>query len=87
MKNAIAVLGGLGVGALLMYLFDPNGGNRRRALIKDKAFSFSNSAQKAVRGKAEDLRNRAGGMLHEAKSAFSGGETEDRQAFENGRTF
>lgn len=73
MKGIIALLGGLGAGAALMYLFDPNEGNRRRALIRDKAFSVNKKAREAMQGRAEDLGNRARGMLHEAKSAFSSG--------------
>jgi hypothetical protein len=31
-----ALLGAMGVGAALMYLFDPETGRRRRALVRDK---------------------------------------------------
>jgi hypothetical protein len=73
MKGLFALLSGLGAGAALMYLFDPNEGNRRRALIRDKAMSMNKKAQDAMGGRMEDLGNRAKGMLHEAKSAFSSG--------------
>lgn len=73
MNKALALLGGLGAGAALMFLFDPERGNRRRALIKDKAVSLNRRTQRAVTGKVEDLRNRTKGMLHEAKSAFEHG--------------
>ncbi|MDQ3089147.1 MAG: hypothetical protein M3Q78_11210 [Acidobacteriota bacterium] len=72
MNRILAILGGIGFGAFLMYLFDPQGGNRRRALIRDKAVGLSNQAQKTVSGKAEDLSNRAKGLLHETKSIFTG---------------
>ncbi len=71
MKSVLAILSGLGVGAALMYLFDPQGGNRRRALIRDKTFSASRKTQQALTGKAHDLRNRAQGLLHESKAMFS----------------
>lgn len=70
MKNALAILSGLGVGAALMYLFDPDGGNRRRALIRDKANSLNRKTQEAVSGRVEDLSNRAKGLLHETRSSF-----------------
>jgi hypothetical protein len=73
MNKALTILGGLGAGAALMYLFDPDRGNRRRALIRDKAVSLNRRTQRAVTGKVEDLRNRTKGMLHEAKSAFEHG--------------
>ena len=71
MKGIFAILGGLGAGAALMYLFDPNEGNRRRSLIRDKAVSMNTKTQDAISGRVRDLGNRAKGMLHEAKSAVS----------------
>ena len=70
MKGIIALLAGLGAGAAVMYLLDPDRGNRRRTLIRDKMVKLNRQAQEAVSGKAQDLSNRAKGMLHEAKSAF-----------------
>lgn len=70
MKNAIAILGGLGVGAALMYMFDPDRGNTRRAMIRDKAVSLDRKTRRAVSGRVQDLSNRAKGMLHEGKAAF-----------------
>lgn len=72
MKNIITVLGAAGVGALLMYLFDPKGGNRRRALIRDKAVGLSHDVRDTVNAKTKDLSNRAKGMLHEAKGMIPG---------------
>ena len=34
-------LGGAALGALTMFLMDPDRGNRRRALAKDKAYSMA----------------------------------------------
>lgn len=79
MKGILTVLGGIGVGAALMYLFDPKGGNRRRALIKDKAASLTSDAQEALNKRSKDLSNRAKGLLHETKSKFS---TENRNVEE-----
>ena len=74
MKGLFAILAGLGAGAGLMYLLDPDRGNRRRALIRDKVVSLNRQTQEAVSGRVKDMSNRAKGMLHEAKSAF---ETEE----------
>lgn len=71
MKGIAAILSGIGIGATLMYLFDPKGGNHRRALIRDKVIALKNDAEEAISGKAQDLSNRAKGLMHEAKSAFS----------------
>ena len=40
-KPAAALLGGIGIGAALMYLLDPDRGRRRRALVRDKAVHFA----------------------------------------------
>ncbi len=70
MKGILTILGGVGIGAALMFLLDPKGGSRRRALIKDKAVSLTTDAQKAIDKKSKDLSNRAKGLMHEAKSKF-----------------
>ena len=36
MKAIMAILAGFGIGALVMYLFDPQAGNRRRAFINSE---------------------------------------------------
>ena len=67
MKGILAMLGGLGIGALIMYLFDPQGGNRRRALIREKAVKFNRQARESIVGKARDISNRAHGIAHDFK--------------------
>ena len=79
MKNLPAIISGLAIGATLMYIFDPERGNRRRALIRDKAVGLKNDAQEAISGKAEDLSNRAKGMLHETKDMFTSDENQNQQ--------
>jgi hypothetical protein len=79
MNKLFAVLGGMAAGAALMYLFDPNGGGRRRALMRDKAIGLSNDAADAIASRSRDLRNRAQGVLHEAKSLVSGSEASTSQ--------
>ncbi len=39
--KTIALLSGIGVGAALMYVLDPDRGRRRRALARDKAVSIA----------------------------------------------
>jgi gas vesicle protein len=72
MRGIIAILAGLGVGAAVMYLFDPEGGNRRRALIRDKAVRLNRQTREAIDGTMKDLSNRAKGTMHEMMSGFSG---------------
>ena len=71
MKGIFTILTGLGVGAALMYLFDPEGGNRRRALIRDKAVKLNRQTRDAIDGTVKDLSNRAKGTVHQLRSAAS----------------
>lgn len=70
MKGIIALLGGLGVGAALMYLFDPEEGEKRRIMLRDKAMNLNERAQGVVQEGVDDLSGRARGLLQEARSAF-----------------
>ena len=76
MKGILALLTGLGAGAAIMYLFDPEGGNRRRALIRDKAVKLNRQTRAAFEGGAQDLSNRAKGVVHQLKSSLSPSESE-----------
>ncbi len=68
MNGVVKLIAGLGIGALLMYLFDPKGGGGRRALIRDKAVGLSNDIRDSVTAKTKDVTNRAKGFMHEAKA-------------------
>jgi gas vesicle protein len=68
---------GVGIGALGMYLFDPDRGKRRRTLVRDKAVKAYNEAVEAVVKTEEDLINRAKGMAAEVKSTLAHEEVED----------
>ena len=65
----LVLLGGVALGAGLMYLLDPDGGRRRRALVRDQAVHLGHETQDMVEGKAKDLSNRAQGVVAEARSA------------------
>jgi hypothetical protein len=61
------VLGAFGIGALAMYFFDPVSGNRRRALLRDQLVHARHEVGDYAEGTAKDLRNRAQGLVAEAK--------------------
>lgn len=67
-KSALALLGGLGVGALLMYVLDPQRGARRRALARDKANRMRHRAGEALAARSRDLRNRSRGVAAKTRS-------------------
>ena len=70
MKEAIALFGALGAGALLMYLLDPDRGIQRRALMLGKVVKLNRQTKEAMIEKARDLSNRARDLLQEAQSVF-----------------
>lgn len=63
------VLGALALGALAMYLLDPQQGNRRRAVVRDKLYSVSRKSKLRAQAKSRDLANRAKGVVYEARRA------------------
>jgi hypothetical protein len=65
-----ALLGGIGIGAAAMYVLDPQGGRRRRAIARDKAVSFANKTGRVVGARSRDLANRAKGFA--ARSTVTG---------------
>jgi hypothetical protein len=65
----IRALGALGIGALVMYYFDPVSGGRRRALLRDRMDHYRKEARHYADGAAKDLRNRAQGLVAEARGA------------------
>jgi osmotically-inducible protein OsmY len=60
----LAVLGGAG----LMYILDPQGGRRRRALVRDQAVKVLNRTGDNLSGLSKDLKNRAQGVVAETTS-------------------
>ena len=77
MNNRFKILGGLGVGALFMYILDPQGGRRRRALARDKLDRIAHKASDAAGVTARDLQNRVRGLAAEAKGLIAEREISD----------
>jgi osmotically-inducible protein OsmY len=77
MNKGVALIGGAGLGAALMYIFDPDRGKRRRALIRDKVEAAGNKLSDTADKMQRDLRNRAYGVVAEAKSIFRHDEVTD----------
>jgi uncharacterized membrane protein len=65
------LLATLGLGAGLMYFMDPQHGNRRRAMVRDKANSWVNDLDEFLETSQEDLRNRTRGVLSELTAKLS----------------
>jgi len=54
--------GGLVLGVGLMYLLDPDRGNQRRALIRDRTVRGVNRTREFLAQKGHDLKDRARGV-------------------------
>jgi BON domain len=73
-------LGGVGIGAGLMYMLDPDRGRRRRALMRDKIVRGVNETGRAIGSVgtvSRDLGNRARGVLANARSRIKPEEVPD----------
>jgi hypothetical protein len=69
--NITSLLVGAGAGAGLMYLLDPDLGNRRRALVRDQLVRAGHLTGDAVDATSRDVRNRARGVVAELRSRLS----------------
>ena len=77
MNKGVALVGGVGLGAALMYIFDPDRGKRRRTLIRDKVEAAGNKISDKAEKTGRDLKNRAYGVVAETKSIFQHDEVTD----------
>ena len=77
MRRELVLLSGVGAGAALMYMLDPERGARRRALVRDKAVSLANKTPDALNATARDLSNRARGLVSEASAMLRGDDASD----------
>ena len=71
MNRELALLGGVGLGASLMYILDPDRGKRRRAILWDKLESATNKVPDAINTTARDFSNRVRGLTSATGSVFS----------------
>jgi uncharacterized membrane protein len=62
---------GLGLGAGLMYVLDPDRGRRRRALVRDMATHLVHTTDDALGTTWRDVRNRMRGLAAEATTLFT----------------
>jgi hypothetical protein len=73
MDRALSMLAGVGLGAGLMYLLDPQMGRRRRALVRDKVIRLGHEARDAAEVVGKDMSNRARGLASGDLSVLAGG--------------
>jgi len=71
MQKGLTLLSGIGIGAALMYVLDPDRGRRRRALMKDKARHLTNKAADEAGKMSRDLSNRVKGLMAETRARLT----------------
>ncbi len=64
--SVLPFISGMGLGAGIMYVLDPDRGNRRRAMAQQKLFRLANLAGDALDKGVRDLEHRAEGVAYEA---------------------
>jgi hypothetical protein len=70
-REVALLAAGVGVGALIMYMLDPEQGRRRRALARDQVTSFANTAEKQIEAKARHYSNKARGVMNKMRGSAS----------------
>jgi hypothetical protein len=77
MNKTASVVGAAGIGAALMYFYDPHRGKRRRAKVRDKATHLKRTVTDAAEKTQHDLRNRIAGVIAETEALFRSEEVSD----------
>ena len=63
----VAAAAGFAIGALVMYVFDPDNGKRRRTIAREK----TGEAMEGVQSAARDLKDRAQSLATEARNTIT----------------
>lgn len=71
MDKRWSLVSGVGLGAMLMYLLDPDRGNRRRTFVREKTVHALRETGDAVSTQARHLGNRTRGLVATARSRFT----------------
>src|SRR5687767_13429230 len=68
MNTRTGVIGGLGLGASVMYLLDPERGRRRRAMLRDGISARASDSGRFLKKSGRDLGNRARGLAAKTRN-------------------
>ncbi|HEX2140081.1 MAG TPA: SRPBCC family protein [Woeseiaceae bacterium] len=77
MNNGLKLLFSTGLGAALMYYFDPARGRYRRALVRDQLVHAGHTASHGTSVVGRDTRNRAFGLGARLRSLLNTGQPDD----------
>jgi BON domain len=71
LMNTRSVLAGAGVGAAVAFMFDPTGGGRRRALVRDKVVRATRLTRDGLDATTRDITHRAQGIAAATRGRLS----------------
>ena len=78
-RPAGTLFAGVVIGGALAYLFDPDRGARRRAILRSEIASLFRSASRDLNARSRDLKNRAQGVGAETRMRISDEAVNDDQ--------
>jgi hypothetical protein len=81
----VALLAGAAIGAGSMFLFDPDRGARRRALVRDKAARAANRTSDGLEALSRDVANRSRGATARVRRMFDRTSPDARKLIERVR--
>lgn len=75
--GGLAILGSIGLGAVLMYFLDPDNGRRRRALVRDKYLHSRIRLQDATEAAVHNAANRTRGVIKRTQKLIASQDAAD----------
>jgi gas vesicle protein len=78
LMNTRDLLLGIGIGSAVAFILDPNGGARRRALVRDKMTSATRKTREGLDATARDLSNRVRGVAAEVRGSVWSDRADDQ---------
>jgi uncharacterized membrane protein len=75
--DLLVQLGAIGLGAMAMYMLDPDRGTRRRHLMRDRLAHAAKETAHGIGTTRRDLANRAGGLAAVARRRFQDDSADD----------
>src|SRR5687768_7242759 len=76
---------GVGIGAALVFIADPQNGRRRRALVRDQFVRASRKTRDALDATGRDMANRTAGIVATARGRMGEEDVDDRRLLERVR--
>lgn len=84
-NSRLALLAGIGIGAAVMYLLDPDRGTRRRHILADKARRGLRVTGRELHDAAENAKNHTRGKVIELRNRFDEDDVDDARLIDRVR--